>query len=77
MNDYFEAARNTGVVEVQPQSNSGSGRVVFWVGPGLPFTFLTNGAVKAYWSGNRLVVEMEGGIVRSYSNFYDYDIIRC
>jgi hypothetical protein len=33
MNDYFEAARNTGLVEVIPQNGGVAGRVVVWLGP--------------------------------------------
>lgn len=77
MNEYFEAARNTGVVELIPQNGGISGKVLVWVGPGLSFSFIPYGAIDAYWSGNRLVVVMEGGSVRSYSSFYDYDIIKC
>ena len=77
MNEYFEAARNTGVLELIPQNGGISSKVLLWVGPGLSYTFLTSGAINAYWSGNRLVVVMEGGEVRSYSSFYNYDVIKC
>lgn len=76
MNDYFEAARNTGLVEVIPQNGGIAGRVVVWLGPGLTYSFLPYGAINAYWSGNRLIVVTEGGSVRSYRSLYDYDIIK-
>jgi len=76
MNNYFESARNTGVVEIIPQNGCISGKVVVWLAPGLTYTFLPYGAIDAYWSGNRLIVAIEGGTVRSYCSLNDYDIIR-
>lgn len=76
MNEYFEAARNTGLVEIIPQNGCISGKVVVWVGPGLTYTFLPYGAIDAYWSGNRFIVVMEGGSVRSYSSINVFDLIR-
>jgi|688.fasta_scaffold44844_5 hypothetical protein len=76
MNNYFESARNTGVVEIIPQNGCISGKVVVWLAPGLTYTFLPYGAIDAYWSGNRLIVVIEGETVRSYCSLNDYDIIR-
>lgn len=76
MNEYFELARNTGVVDVVPQYGTNSGKVIVWLGPGLSYTFLSYGAINAYWSGNILVIIMKGGTVRSYSDMSTYNIIK-
>ena len=75
MNNYFEAARNTGLVEVIPQNGGIAGRLVVWLGPGLTYSFLPYGAINAYWSGYKLIIVTECGSVRSYRSLYDYDII--
>jgi hypothetical protein len=76
MDQYFESAKSTGLVEIRPQNGCESGSAIVWLGPGNPWTFLPYGVMDAYWSGGNLIIKMEGGQVRRYTSCYDYDIIR-